>query len=83
MATTEYRDERLCRELEAEIEQNECGPADALWCLCCGVFGLICIVPKYNKRKFANDRLLAELAKPKYTAPPQQAPAYSLEKAAQ
>jgi hypothetical protein len=72
---TEYRDEKLIKELEKEIEENECGASDCLWCFCCGVFGLICIVPKYNKRKFANDRLLAELAKPKYV-PPQAAPQY-------
>lgn len=84
MATViEYRDEKLCKELEQQIEENECGVFDCLMCFCFGGLGLICIVPKYNKRKLANDRLLLELAKPKYTPPPQQqqeqqaAPAYA------
>lgn len=63
---TEYRDEKLVAELEKEIQDNECGIDDLFWCCCCGVFGLICIVPKYNKRKLANDRLIIELQKPKY-----------------
>lgn len=63
---TEYRNEKLIKELEAEIEENECGASDCLWCFCCGVLGLICIVPKYNKRKLASDRLIIEYQKPKY-----------------
>ncbi|EPB82425.1 hypothetical protein HMPREF1544_10812, partial [Mucor circinelloides 1006PhL] len=53
--SVQYRDEALIKQLEAEIEENECGASDCLWFFCCGVFGLICIIPKYNKRKFAND----------------------------
>ncbi|GAA5798843.1 hypothetical protein HPULCUR_004249 [Helicostylum pulchrum] len=67
---TEYRNEKLIKELEKEVEENECGVSDCCWCFCCGIFGLVCIVPKYNARKLANDRLLLELAKPKR---PQQA----------
>ncbi|KAG2199059.1 hypothetical protein INT46_011054 [Mucor plumbeus] len=64
--STVYRDEALIKQLEAEIEENECGASDCLWFFCCGIFGLVCIIPKYNKRKFANDRLILELSKPKY-----------------
>ncbi|KAL7320031.1 hypothetical protein PS15m_003102 [Mucor circinelloides] len=64
--SVQYRDEALIKQLEAEIEENECGASDCLWFFCCGVFGLICIIPKYNKRKFANDRLILELSKPKF-----------------
>lgn len=67
---SEYRNEKLIKELEKEVEENECGISDCCWCFCCGIFGLVCIIPKYNQRKLANDRLLLELAKPKK---PQQA----------
>ena len=76
--TTEYRDEKLIKQLEAEVEENECGVMDCLMCFCFGGLGLVCIVPKYNKRKFASDRLLLELAKPKnpnYTPVPVPVPA--------
>ncbi|CAO3640401.1 unnamed protein product [Mucor hiemalis] len=90
---TEYRDEKLVKELEKEVDENECGVFDCLMCFCFGGLGLICIVPKYNKRKFASDRLLLELAKPKnpnpspahFNHPPVQesVPAYPVEKVAQ
>jgi hypothetical protein len=86
----EYRDEKLVKELEKEVEENECGVFDCLMCFCFGGLGLICIVPKYNKRKFASDRLLLELAKPKNPhsspTPASEAvtpPAYPAEKVAQ
>lgn len=59
-----YRDERLIRKLEQDMEENECGASDCLWLFCCGVFGLVCVVPKYNKRKFTSELLLNELKKP-------------------
>jgi hypothetical protein len=59
-----YRNEKLIRELERDLEENECGASDCLWLFCCGIFGLVCVIPKYNKRKFANDRLLDEMKKP-------------------
>jgi hypothetical protein len=61
---TEYRDERLVKELEAEIERNNCGVDDCLWIVCCGVFAAICVLPKYNKRQTAQSKLMIELAKP-------------------
>lgn len=85
---TEYRDEKLIKQLELEVEENECGVFDCLMCFCFGGLGLICIVPKYNKRKFASDRLLLELAKPKNpnSSPPRSEavipPAYPTEKVA-
>lgn len=83
---TEYRDEKLIKELEKDIEENECGVFDCLMCYLFGGFGLICIVPKYNKRKLANDRLLLELAKPKNpnaSAVKESVPVYPGEKVAQ
>lgn len=67
---TEYRNEALVRQLQREIEENECGFADCCLCFFCCFFGLICIIPRYNARKLARDRLLIEMGKP--TKPPQQ-----------
>ncbi|KAI9354936.1 hypothetical protein BD770DRAFT_444842 [Pilaira anomala] len=69
---TEYRNEALVRQLQREIEENECGFADCCLCFFCGFFSLICIIPRYNARKLARDRLLIEMGKPTKPPPQQQ-----------
>jgi hypothetical protein len=61
----EYRDEKLVKELERQMEENECDASDCFRLFACHFLGLVCIIPKYNRRKFASDRLLIELQKPK------------------
>jgi hypothetical protein len=61
---TEYRDEKLIKQLEAEIEANKSDFVDCLSCLCFGELALLS--PKVNKRAQAEDRLILELKKPKY-----------------
>ncbi|KAF9105638.1 hypothetical protein BGX27_009538 [Mortierella sp. AM989] len=57
------RNEALIAQYQKEISDNEIGCTEVLWLVCCGVFGLICCMPKYNAQQRAKTNLQVELAK--------------------
>ncbi|KAF9179023.1 hypothetical protein BGZ49_005230, partial [Haplosporangium sp. Z 27] len=57
------RNEAMIAQYQQEIADNEIGCTEILWLVCCGVFGLICCLPKYNAQQRAKTNLKIELAK--------------------
>ncbi|KAF9175396.1 hypothetical protein BGX21_005528 [Mortierella sp. AD011] len=62
-AQLNQRNEALIAQYRQEIADNEIGCAEIWWFLCCGVFGFICCLPKYNAQQRAKTNLKIELAK--------------------
>ncbi|KAF9296149.1 hypothetical protein BGZ88_000611 [Linnemannia elongata] len=58
------RNPALVQQYEKDIRENEIGGVEICWFLCCGFFGLICCLPKYNAGQEAKTKLQIELAKP-------------------
>ncbi|KAF9135897.1 hypothetical protein BGW39_010712 [Mortierella sp. 14UC] len=58
------RNQALINEYQNTIRENEIGGVEICWFLCCGFFGLICCLPKYNASQEAKTKLQVELAKP-------------------
>ncbi|KAK3831240.1 MAG: hypothetical protein JOS17DRAFT_136988 [Linnemannia elongata] len=58
------RNPALVQQYENTIRENEIGGVEICWFLCCGFFGLICCLPKYNAAQEAKTKLQMELAKP-------------------
>ncbi|KAG0298543.1 hypothetical protein BGZ96_010589 [Linnemannia gamsii] len=59
-----HRNPALVQQYENTIRENEIGGVEICWFLCCGFFGLICCLPKYNASQEAKTKLQIELAKP-------------------
>jgi hypothetical protein len=62
--TSDRRNQALINEYQNTIRENEIGCVEICWFLCCGFFGLICCLPKYNASNEAKTKLQIELAKP-------------------
>ncbi|KAG0281966.1 hypothetical protein BGZ95_000031 [Linnemannia exigua] len=58
------RNQALINQYQNTIRDNEIGGIEICWFLCCGFFGLICCLPKYNASQEAKTKLQVELAKP-------------------
>jgi hypothetical protein len=63
---TEYRDEKLIKQLEAEIEENKLDSVDLMGCFAFGDLFSFCLLSKTAKLERAEKRLALELKKPKY-----------------
>ncbi|KAG0379588.1 hypothetical protein BGX24_012545 [Mortierella sp. AD032] len=64
MVSGNQRNQALINEYQNTIRDNEIGGVEICWFLCCGFFGLICCLPKYNASQEAKTKLQVELAKP-------------------
>ncbi|KAF9425194.1 hypothetical protein BGZ76_003384 [Entomortierella beljakovae] len=59
----QQRNNALIEQYQKEIEDNQIGCVEICWFVCCGFFGLICCLPKYNAQQRARANLDIELAK--------------------